>query len=770
MATCKIRIYQTHLTPARNALVDNLNEYLATLTPRYSSDNFQYQQLALDLVIKINVKQNVISGHSLGNYLTIEQDGKIWYYFILNTEWSGQETVKLTLSIDSINTFRNDLTFNAKTAIQREHRDRLKKVNGYIARVIDYENEGLTLPKVIEDSEDVRLMNQDLDWYLIYKTADELSTTNLNNAVSCYLCASQQIQVGGGTSALDKLIQAKDLINGDFYYFTLADNSDGAFTLQTVGGTSPGAHTLTLGKSYIISQKISASDTTASKERKLIGLMLYRNGDKMYYALQFDGVGSYIQYDTTNYILSTTIPTLPRQLPSMAAFTDYAVAECSSVSISKGNFMRYGGAYYDYADSAVVNLFRQLPIYVGTGATIMSFNDVDRTDSKIMKIIKLPYSPVKFDYANGHYNFGDDWQVVGGLLKLKDNAVSKGFSNENMYDASLTSYFVDASAIDTTAVRNDYNESKLYNSSFFTYKFVYDSFAKEIKLENIRDYTDVDITVSIGFKMTSTINSRFMFKFDTNGGYMYKESDYEPYLIINRNNEEAIYSNDYINYMRTGYNYDQKVRGQQATMSLLGIGISAASAGFQFAIPEYNVDKSTGKKSGKTGSTGATAKAVKGFSLTSAISTAASTASSIVNSLYSYYQAGQQIEQKQYELQQQATSVIGSDDLDLLSDYNGNRLKIITYKLRPEDEKKVADLFYYTGYRHAQLEKPDLQSRYWFNFIQCSPVFNEEGNTPYNDYIDDVKARYEAGITVYHSHNGVYDWNQELENWEVSIL
>ena len=770
MATCKIRIYQTHLTPARNALVDNLDDYLASLQPRYSSDNFQYQQLALDLIMKINVKQNVISGHNLGNYLTIEQDGKKWYYFILNTEWSGQETVKLTLSIDSINTFRNDLTFNAKTAIQREHRDRLKKVNGYIARVIDYENEGLTLPKVIEDSEDVRIMNSDLDWYLMYKTADELSTTNLNNAVSCYLCASEQIQVGGGTGSLFKVLEVKDLIDGDFYYFTNSDNTGGTFTIQTVGGTSPGTHVFELGQSYIISQKTSASDTTASKQRKLIGLMLYRSGDKMYYALQFDGVGSYIQYDTTDYVLSTTTPTLPAQLPSMAAFSQYAVAECSLVSISKGNFMRYGAAYYDYADTAVINLFRQLPIYVGVGSFIMSFNDVDRTDSKIMKIIKLPYSPVKFNYTDGHYDFGDDWQLVGGLLKLKDNAVSKGFSNDNMYDASLTEYFVDSSAIDTTAVRNDYNESKLYNSSFFTYKFVYDSFAKEVKLENIRDYTDVDITVGINFKMTSTINSRFMFKFDTDGGYMYKESDYEPYLIINRNNEETIYSNDYINYMRTGYNYDQKVRHEQLAMSLLGTGISAASAVGQFLIPEYNVDKATSKQAGRKGSLGATSKAIKGFSLTSAISTVASTVSSLANAFYSNYQAGQAIEQKQNELKQQATSVIGSDDLDLLSDYNGNRLKIITYKLRPEDEKLVADLFYYTGYKHNKLEKPDLQSRYWFNFIQCSPVFNEEGDTPYNDYIDDVKARYESGITVYHSHNGSYDWNQELENWEVSIL
>lgn len=756
MATCKIRIYQTHLTPARNALVDNLDDYLATLTPHYSSDNFQYQRLALDLIMKIDVKQNVISGHNLGNYLTIEQDSKTWYYFILNTEWSGQQTVKLTLSIDSINTFRNDLTFNAKTAIQREHRDRLKKVEGYIARVIDYENEGLTLPKVIEDSEDVRIMNSDLDWYLMYKTADELSTTNLNNAVSCYLCASQQIAVGGGSEQARELT-VNDLLEDRFYYFTGADNVGGSFKLTINGATTTFND---INGTYQMDVRKAGSMTLA--DRQMNGLMLYRKDNKMYYGLQFTDVCSYQPVGITTDIFnqSTTVPTLPNKEAARAAFGNYNVAECQSVSIS-GNFLRYGQAYYISADTAVVNLSQTLPIYAGVGATIMSFNDVDRTDSKIMKIIKLPYSPVKFNYTNGHYDFGDDWQVIGGLLKLKNTAVSKGFSNEDIYDASLTGYFVNASAIDTTAVRNDYNESKLYNSSFFTYKFVYDSFAKEVKLENIRDYTTVDITVGINFKMTSTINSRFMFKFDTDGGYMYKESDYEPYLVINRNNEETIYSNDYINYMRTGYNYDQKVRGQQLTMSLAGVGISAASAGFQYAIPQYATQSKP---------TLATAKAIKGFSLTSAITTTASAVSGIINGLYNYYQSGQSIEQKQYELQQQATSVIGSDDLDLLSDYNGNRLKIITYKLRPEDEKMIADLFYYTGYRHNKLEKPNLESRYWFNFIQCSPIFNEEGDTPYNDYIDDVKIRYESGVTVYHSHNGSYDWNQELENWEVSIL
>lgn len=73
----KIKIYQTVLTPARNALVDDLETYLGTLTPTYSNDSFQYLKLNLDLNIKINDAQSVISGHNLGNYVKIEQDNKV---------------------------------------------------------------------------------------------------------------------------------------------------------------------------------------------------------------------------------------------------------------------------------------------------------------------------------------------------------------------------------------------------------------------------------------------------------------------------------------------------------------------------------------------------------------------------------------------------------------------------------------------------------------------------------------------------------------------
>lgn len=765
MATCKIRIYQTHLTPSRNALVDNLDDYLASLRPRYSEDNFQYQQLTLDLVMKINVKQVVISGHNLGNYLTIQQDGKTWYYFILNTQWSGQQTVKLTLSIDSINTFRNDLTFNAKTSIKREHRDRLKKVNGELLRVIDYTNEGLNFTKVREDIEELRT-EDDLDWYLIYKTADELSVNNLNNPVACYMCASKQINVGGGAATTSVDFIWTDLNEDEFYYFTLSDNDAGQFDLTTVGGTLPGDHNFVLGETYNISQQTSSTIVIAP--RKLNGLIFYRKNNKMYYGLQFDGVGSYIIHGTTSYGLSTTTPTLPGQPPSEAAFDNYILAECSKVSFTRGNFLRFGNTYYDYSDTAVVNIFKKYPLYLGAGTNIMPFGDIDRTDSKIMKIIKLPYCPSDYTYVQGHYNFGEDWIAKQGLLQLKDDAVSKGFLDEDVVSSSLTSIFTVASVVDTTAVRNDYNESKLYHSNFYTYKFVYDSFAKEVKLENFNTYTSSDININITMKMTNTINSKFLFEFNFTQGGLDTTEDYEKYLVINRNNEETIYSNDYINYMRTGYNYDQKVRNQQLLMAGLNTGFSAASTGVagMAQLKQQNLPEATGA--------GVVTKAVtRSLAISSAAGTLASLGSlvgSTINGIIGWAQAGHQIEQKQYELQQQATAVSGSDDLDLLSYYNGNRLNVITYKLKAIEEKVVCDLFYYTGYLTNKLEKPNLESRYWFNFIQCSPVFNEEGDTPYNDYIDDIKTRYESGVTVYHSHNGSYDWNQELENWEVSIL
>ena len=138
MAISKIKIYRTNITPERNALVENIETYLYGLTPTYSNDNFQYQKLGLDFTTKIPVDQATIGNQSIGNYVSIEQDGKTWYYFIINPTWKGVDTVELELSIDSVNTFQYDFHMTDKTSIKRQLSDRFypSTVNYILVRLI----------------------------------------------------------------------------------------------------------------------------------------------------------------------------------------------------------------------------------------------------------------------------------------------------------------------------------------------------------------------------------------------------------------------------------------------------------------------------------------------------------------------------------------------------------------------------------------------------------------------------------------------------------
>ena len=126
--------------------------------------------------------------------------------------------------------------------------------------------------------------------------------------------------------------------------------------------------------------------------------------------------------------------------------------------------------------------------------------------------------------------------------------------------------------------------------------------------------------------------------------------------------------------------------------------------------------------------------------------------------------------QKLAQYKNQAATVSGSDDIDLMSHYTHNRLSVKYYHISNALKQDFADLFYYCGYADNSQEVPNLNSRFWFNYIQCDAVFDNEDNAIYNKYIEEIKARFNIGITKYHNHNNNWDTEQQYENWEVSIL
>ena len=122
-------------------------------------------------------------------------------------------------------------------------------------------------------------------------------------------------------------------------------------------------------------------------------------------------------------------------------------------------------------------------------------------------------------------------------------------------------------------------------------------------------------------------------------------------------------------------------------------------------------------------------------------------------------------------LQRQAVGVSGSGTIDLLEYYNGNALNILTYEPRLTVKRRIYDFFDYFGYSHDYYEVPNVNSRYWYNYIQCSPILVEEGLGKYKEaWLEDLKARYEVGITVFHDRNDEWNFNRKWENWETWVI
>ena len=188
---------------------------------------------------------------------------------------------------------------------------------------------------------------------------------------------------------------------------------------------------------------------------------------------------------------------------------------------------------------------------------------------------------------------------------------------------------------------------------------------------------------------------------DTLGKYKLKYSlmDYDGIINVSRNNEQVLYNSQYINYLRTGYNYDLKSKQRQEVAAGTGIGLSALGTAVGIALGLG------------TNNPLVTAGAV--------ISGAISLSSQLVSYAKSMAEAEQGLERKLLDLQNQRVSVMNADDIDLLNAYSNNRAKLCLYSISDQMKSALYDLFYYCGYSCYEQKIPNINTRYWFNFLQC---------------------------------------------------
>lgn len=787
-------------------IVDDISSYLNTLN-KETITAFQYQRQGMSLRVKLNKTQDTLNFTSVNdfNYASIQNDSqKVCYYFIKGKKQLADSTIELELTMDTINTFKptTDFEISSRTKVNREHKDRViinsKAITcgigyqltaqvgsiseGDIVELINERGETIFTGEVLHIDQyyaSIKIQNptteqdyiDEIEPYLGFRfdlvrtdaPANYISfepasmqdfqfTTTLtynrkidinsegltpllygknkstlwadsqswylvykgNNPLVCYLCADNgftaQIQSG------NKEITAKDLVVGTYYYILPERNqkSDADIypyvELETAEGNNVSAGINLFNESDYMTLEKFVTYYYRDGNNVKVGRFYYRD-----IGLGFFYVATLTLYTTSKIIIKSSLTPIKGNM--LATLTN------NTATIKTGTS-------YD------INLST-------TSVEVYDISTINRTDADIAKIIKLPYRPCDEYFRGWLYDSTMHMLVLSNLNKPLESILKTSYNplEELQFKAETPSL---------TAAKNKKWESKLFHSDYYQPKFVYDSFSFIFALERQNGYVSASEFL-ITFTATGTINSRFLFIFASYNVDGYALEDYSNILPVARNNELPIYNSDYINYIKMGFNYDVKSKQRQEAGQWIGTALSLVGSIASFA------------SSSVTG----------GFGIAGGISLATATLGQLVNAVNSTAQAEANQAQKLFQLRQQKESVMGSDDLDIMSKYTGNKAKWMLYQISTRMESVLFDLFYFTGYIDGTSKMPNVTTRKWFNFLSCDLVINEDNNLN-DDIINDIKAKYALGVTFMHCNTiggtKTWDWQQEKENWETSLF
>ena len=699
----------------KNFIIESIADLLSSITTVKTFTTGQYIKHALHIVVKLPLEQEYFYTKRVKyNYCKITNPDEnsytaySVYYFINNIEWVSKTVIRLDLTMDTLNTFKlvSDYQLSHRTLVKREHKNRFKiDENDNVLRVIDIINEGIN-PSLFKVSEtELIRRNYPFSWYLVYQNNDAINPDSYNqvNPVSCYLVPENDLEI---------------LYNNTEHEIDLTTFNDGAW--------------------YIFNPVYNQIDNYSSSMKVILNgveyELLYDTG---YSQGIINSVNLYIHKVNNDYIANIYSVYKRKSVPSSS--TLIATITLTTFKIPAVLYAKYRRQTLEPVNyTPQYNEANGVINFTTTSGTLKGIASIDRTDPKLVKIIKTPYCPTTYgtQLSGGvtKYYFNENWYFDSGKLNLryldtKFENVMASTDNKifNVLAFTSTPHDTDLASINF--------ESKLYSSEFYQPQFVYDSFIFQFILEAI----DIDEiynlnTLEIKFVQTTTINSRCLFMFPQ---YILKYSTnaYENVLSVNRNNEVVIYSSQYINYIKSGYNYDVKKK----TLGHIETGLASAEGVIKGAIKMAGQDY------------------VGGLSLSGA---------SVFNGITSAINRELDFERNISMLRNESTSVSGADDIDLLDAYSNNRAKTCIYQATDVMRNYVYHLFRFYGYACNEIKKPVVNSRIRYNFLQADVDFEMADIKIEQDILEDIKGKYSQGVTFIHKYNGTWDLEQKYENWE----
>ena len=586
--------------------------------------------------------------------------------------------------------------------------------NKYIYKKIDFKSEDISAP--VYKKEEHTLYEQEggfrNSWVLYYKNKDNQE----DSPVECYLTADRNVkfltETGSNTINVNNIPLGKILVISPYFQGEVVVDVDGEKFYV---------------KSYLNQWRMSCIGFENANEVLVVHI----------YSVSEPEIGPAV-----NQVTETNLIVNPSQVAIDTSIEELKGREVDNVASSYG-FTDPNNPFY--RSNTTIPLASLITRQIADSSTI------DKTLSENLKIINIPYCPSQITEEDGKYVIEPLWRYEAVLKFFKLIDFTPVFQNSITTDVdSILNIFTSGIITPDLTMNRTIIDSKLYHSDYYRPKFVYDSFSRIFPLEQIdyvKSYESINSDkFKFTFVMSRNIVSKFLFKFD----FVYKHSneDYPNVVAVARNNEEVLYNSAYLNYVRTGYNYDLKAKERSETASGVGLGLNIAgliaSIGLSF-IPG-------GQALGVAGVVGSTL----------------GLAGQIVNYAKTISQNEENLQRRLQETQRQAVSVLNADDYDLLQAYTDNKAKLCLYEVSEQMKRVLDDLFYYCGYVVNEQMIPNISSRYWFNFVQAGLIIEDSSNLN-SDIEDDIKEKFEQGVTFLHYHNE-FDFNQEKENWETSLL
>ena len=197
-----IKLYKTDLRPELNEVFDDIALFLADLQPKHQWPNVKYTKPEIDIMIKLPLDG---AYNHLGQFdycdLFDEQANRHYYYYILNTNWKAKQTLQLQLSMDTLNTFWQEIKagLGPNTHVTRRYFDRWKKVGTMAYPLIDKRPEDISAPPMVQIAKP-KVVGSDEHWTLVYMTEYSDKQSLSENPTTCLALPEKVHKLTGSVS------------------------------------------------------------------------------------------------------------------------------------------------------------------------------------------------------------------------------------------------------------------------------------------------------------------------------------------------------------------------------------------------------------------------------------------------------------------------------------------------------------------------------------------------------------------------------------------